>query len=157
MCEDLHFREEFSLLQLVLLLLLQLSTVALLHHKQLLSHLVFKAVHLWAEQNHTPYRGEDRGSEKYTRISGSHTALNILGPPSWDLSTRIHLLDMALLKPIFPKESFFQRQKQRFNSWNTSVENLFPAVGIQTCYTSDTDKKLIIEILNTFIKLAIFL
>lgn len=34
------------------------------------------------------------------------TFLNILGPLSCALSTLIHLLDMALLKPTFPKESF---------------------------------------------------
>lgn len=41
------------------------------------------------------------------RCEDKLTVLKILGPPSWPLSRRIHLLDMALLKPTFPKASFY--------------------------------------------------
>lgn len=36
-----------------------------------------------------------------------HTFLNIFGPPSHVLSSRIHLFNKALLKPIFPKGNFY--------------------------------------------------
>lgn len=45
-CGDLHFREQLSLLQLVLFFLLQLSHVAFLYQEQLLSDLVINALHL---------------------------------------------------------------------------------------------------------------
>lgn len=52
------------------------------------------------------------------RCEDKLTVLKILGPPSWPLSRRIHLLDMALLKPTFPKASFYAEieTKQSVNS-----------------------------------------
>lgn len=46
-------------------------------------------------------------------VKDVHTVLNILGPPSCPLSKRIHLLDMALLKPIFPKDNFYTHGKKK--------------------------------------------
>lgn len=43
---DLHFSKQFSLLQLILFLLLELSRVTFLYQKQLLSDLVIYALHL---------------------------------------------------------------------------------------------------------------
>lgn len=45
-CGDLHFREQLSLLQLILFFLLQLSHVTFLYQEQLLSDLVINALHL---------------------------------------------------------------------------------------------------------------
>lgn len=61
----------------------------------------------------------DYQSQKATTIGcykEIHTVLNILGPPSCALSILIHLLDMALLKPIFPKERFYTGQMQKFSN-----------------------------------------
>lgn len=50
--EDLHFREQFSLLQLILFFFFQLSAVAFLHQKQFLPDLVVYALHLGIKNTH---------------------------------------------------------------------------------------------------------
>ena len=60
-----------------------------------------------------------------TSVEGDkHTVLNTLGPPSWPLSRRIHLLDMALLKPTFPNASFWWNRIRATPVSKKQIKNL---------------------------------
>lgn len=106
---DLHFIKQFSLLQFILFFLFHLICVAFLNQEELLSNLVVDAVHLLA-QVQSKHCGKVLLLCIFSFFGGwrltTPTFLNILGPPSCALSNLIHLLDIALLKPILPKGSF---------------------------------------------------
>lgn len=106
---DLHFIKQLSLLQFILFLLIHLIRVAFLDQQELLSHLVVDTVHLVAHRHE--FRADMVEKLYLKEIKITPTVRNILGPPSCALSSLIHLLDIALLKPILPKGSFCTQKR----------------------------------------------
>lgn len=103
--KHLQLRQKCSLLQFILVFIVQLICTTFLHQKQLIFDMILYVVYLAANTTQCPISmKENNRIHIHLHV---HTFLNIFGPPSDVLSSRIHLFNKALLKPIFPKGNFY--------------------------------------------------